>query len=126
MDPKLRVVITLLVGGGLIFGLWLFAQTISSLTGYTIGSARFDNFAKCLTEKGAVLYTSDSGCETCTQQKAIFKSSYQYLQVVNCRSESEKCNQLDIKYGPVWIIDGRKYFGLHGVPRLAEITGCEI
>ena len=126
MNPKLRVLVTLLVGGGLIFGLWFFARTISSLTGYTIGSARFDNFAKCLTGKSAVLYTSDLGCESCTQQKTIFKSSYQYLTVVNCRVESERCNQLDIKYGPVWIIDGKKYFGLYGVPRLAELTGCTV
>lgn len=126
MNQKLRVVVTLVVGFALIFGLWLFARTITSLTGYSIGATRFDNFAKCLTEKGAVLYTSDSECESCIQQKAIFKSSYQYLNIVNCRVESEKCNALDIKYAPVWIIGDRKYFGLHGVPRLAEITGCGI
>ena len=116
----------------MIFGLWFFAKTISSLTGYSIGADRFDNFAKCLTEKGVVLYTSDVGCESCIQQKAIFKSSYQYLTVVDCGEESEKCAQQDIKYGPVWIIDGKdgeddkKYYGLLGVPRLAEITGCEV
>lgn len=126
MDPKLRVVLTLVIGGGMIFGLWFFAKTISSLTGYSIGADRFDGFAKCLTEKGAVLYTSETGCETCTQQKALFKSSYQFLTVVDCGKESEKCSELGIKYGPVWDIDGRKYYGLKGVPSLADITECPV
>ncbi len=126
MNPKYRVLVTLLVGGGLILGLWFVAKTITSLTGYTIGAARFDTFAKCLTEKGAALYTSDQGCESCIQQKAIFKSSYQYLTVVNCGTDPATCAEKEIKYGPVWIIDGKKYFGLHGVPKLAGITGCEV
>jgi len=125
MKPRNRVLVTLLVGGLLISGLWFFAKAITSLTGYTIGSARFDTFAKCLTEKGAVLYTSKA-CESCNQQKAIFKDSYQYLTVINCDEDPSTCDAQEIKYGPVWIINKQKYFGLHGVPRLAEITGCEV
>lgn len=126
MDQRFRVAVTLISGMLLIAGLWFFARTISSLTGYSIGAARFDNFAKCLTDKNALLYTSDLGCEGCTQQRVIFRNSYQYLTVINCRTEMEKCNDLEIKYGPVWIINGVRYFGVYGVPRLAEITGCDV
>jgi hypothetical protein len=126
MNDKLRLVVTLALGALFILGLWFFAKTISSLTGYAIGSTRFDKFAQCLSDNDVVLYTSEGDCEACTQQKAIFKNSYQYLNVVNCDNEAAKCAELEINYAPVWIIKGKKYFGLQGIPRLSEITGCNV
>ena len=44
---------------------------------------RYDNFARCLAEKKAVMYGL-YWCEHCAEQKELFGASFQYVPYVEC------------------------------------------
>ena len=120
MNPKLRLLVTLLVGGGLILGLWFFAQTISSLTGYSIGADRFDDFAKCLTEKGAVMYGAMDWCKFTQAQKAMFGKSFRHI-------DYREFNEIEgIKITPTWVINGKWHENTQSLDKLSALSGCKI
>jgi len=62
------------------------------------------------------------GCHTCKNQEKLFGENYQYLNVIDCWFEKEKC--LEIRYIPTWIINNEKYTGLRSIEELKELTGC--
>ena len=76
--------------------------------------------AECIGEN-AVLYTQ-LGCHACETQENIFGENYQYLNVVDCFYEREKC--LEIQYTPTWIINNEEYIGAQSIEKLQELTGC--
>jgi len=78
-----------------------------------------DDFAKCLTEKGAIMYGA-SFCKYTHGQKGMFGNSAKYL---DYRDFSEDAN---IKFTPTWVIDGQYYKNAQSLDRLAFITGCVI
>ena len=73
MNAKWRFVLTLVIGFTVIGAFWFFSQAISAVTGYSIGNTRFDEFAKCLADSGAVLYISSNDCESCGKSVIILK-----------------------------------------------------
>ena len=78
-----------------------------------------DNFAKCLTEKGAIMYGA-SFCKYTHGQKGMFGNSIKY---VDSRDFTEDSN---IKLTPTWLINGDYYENAQSFDRLATITGCVI
>ena len=76
--------------------------------------------ATCIGENSE-LYTQ-FGCHACQIQEEMFGKSYQYLNVIDCWYEREKC--LHIQYTPVWIINNKKYTGVQSIEKLKELTGC--
>jgi len=76
--------------------------------------------AKCIGEN-AELYTQ-LGCHACLAQEKMFGKNYQYLNVIDCFYEREKC--LEISYTPTWIINGQDYSGAREIEQLKELTGC--
>ncbi len=100
----------LLVGGG--------------VTGFVVYSNNkpgpFDNFAKCITEKGAIMYGAISWCVYTKEQAAMFGKSFKY---VNYKEFQEGPN---IKITPTWIINGQKYEKVQSFQRLSELTGCSL
>jgi hypothetical protein len=76
--------------------------------------------SKCIGEN-SILY-SRLGCHFCEEQKKVFGDNYQYLTVVDCFFETDKC--ADITSTPTWIINGKSYIGVQKFDKLKELTGC--
>ncbi len=107
----------------LIIGVW-------SLTGLFVSSNDYDNFAKCLTEKGVTMYGAD-WCSHCQNQKKMFGSSWQYINYVECdpngnNANPQLCTQKNIQAFPTWIIDGKLYTGEKTIQELSSLAGCPL
>ena len=81
-----------------------------------LSPGKYDDFAKCLTEKGAVMYGED-WCQYTNGQKAMFGKSFKY---VNYHVKT------GLRIRPTWVIDGETYERVQSFERLAALTGCEI
>jgi len=88
-----------------------------------------DDFAKCITEKGAVFYGA-SWCEHCNNQKKMFGDSMQYVKYVECAVEGQpqvqtpECTTAGISGYPTWMINNQSYPGEQTMGDLARLTGC--
>lgn len=80
-----------------------------------------EEVAKCI-GKNSELYTQ-LGCSACEIQKDMFGENYEYLTIIDCWFEQDKC--FDIAYTPTWIIKGEKYTGVQSIEKLKGLTGCE-
>src|SRR3989338_6855129 len=78
-----------------------------------------DDFAKCLTEKGAVMYGA-SWCQYTAAQKGMLGKSMKFI---DYRDFSENP---EVKVTPTWFINGEKYERTQSLDRLAAVTGCAI
>lgn len=87
---------------------------------------KYDTFANCLYEKGAVMYGTE-WCSHCQNQKKAFgKESFKYVNYVDCDKNSEECLKNGIKGYPTWIINEEKYSGEQPLVRLASLTNCTL
>ena len=84
--------------------------------------------AKCLTEKGATLYTA-SWCGHCQAQKAEFGEGLEYLNDVECAAFggwAKECEDAGVKAVPTWIFgDGTEKLGNTPLETLAELNNCD-
>jgi len=78
--------------------------------------------AKCI-GKNSELYVQ-LGCHACKTQEDLFGENYQYLNVIDCFYEKEKCITLQITGTPTWIIKDKKLVGVQSFEKLKELTGC--
>ena len=92
---------------------------------------KLDSFAKCLTEKKAVMYGAAT-CSHCADQKELFGPSFQFVTYVECmvpqtHAETEQCKSLGIKHTPTWIFaDGTRLEGTLALDKLSQQTGCKL
>lgn len=89
------------------------------------GPAKYNTFAQCLTEKGAVMYGTE-WCSHCQEQKAEFGKSFEYVSFIDCDESKGECLKAGVEGYPTWVIDGTKYLGKQELFRLAYLTGCEL
>ena len=80
----------------------------------------YDNFAKCLTEKGAVVYGAIEWCKYTQAQKAMFGKSFKYINYHDFKE------LLGVKKTPTWVINGEWYENTQSFDKLASLTGCKI
>lgn len=98
---------------------------------YFVGEAKpaysnLDEFAKCLSDRGAVMYGA-SWCPHCLEEKNSFGKSFQYINYVECPDNIEICTSKGIMGYPSWIFgDGKKVEGRQGLESLSQETGCEL
>lgn len=91
--------------------------------------SKYDAFAQCLNEKGAVFYGA-FWCSHCKNQKKMFGSSEKNLNYVECstadgRGQLQVCNDKDIRSYPTWeFADGSRETGELSFQKLSEKTGC--
>ena len=85
----------------------------------------YDNFARCLTEKGAVIYGNDF-CQYTNKQLNDFGKSDKYLKYVKCADNKELCDSKNVKITPTWEINKEMYEGIQSYDRLSQLSGCEI
>jgi hypothetical protein len=121
--PKTLIATTLaliLVGGGG-FLWWRNATT----------PGKYDDFARCLGEKGLKFYGA-YWCPHCTAQKKRFGKSAKYLPYVECAIPGSsklapECEAIGIKGFPTWIGPGDKRTdGESELTDLAERSGCAL
>lgn len=125
LNTLVFILIALVVLGGVI---WFLGRPASVPT----GPGQYDQFATCLTNKGAKFYGA-WWCPHCKNQKALFGSSAQYLPYIECAAPGDTSGQLpvckDAKIDgyPTWVFaDGSREAGEVSFERLAEKTGCEL
>ena len=98
-------------------------------SGNKIPQEEIDVFAKCLTEKGAVMYGA-FWCPHCARTKARFGSSFQYIKYVECdprgdNEQSQLCIQKEIESYDTWeFADSSRLVGEPTFEAMAEKTGC--
>lgn len=64
------------------------------------------------------------GCSACKIQEDMFGENLEYLNIIDCLYEGDKCAQEEITATPTWIINGEKYIGVQSISKLKEFTGC--
>lgn len=82
-----------------------------------------EDFAKCLSEKGMVMYGVDT-CEYCQTQKKMFGSAFSKVNYINCEFEQSTCAKENIFTYPVWTYQGKQFAGILFFPDLSKITSC--
>jgi len=86
---------------------------------------KYDKLAKCLTDKGIVMYGL-STCPHCLEQKELFGDSFKYVTYVECSEQQSLCTAKGVQYVPAWEIDGKIEVGTKPLDELARIAGCGI
>ncbi|MBI2124811.1 hypothetical protein HYT92_03395 [Candidatus Pacearchaeota archaeon] len=100
------------------------AVLILSAAAYSVYSINksgpYDAFAKCLTEKGAVMYGAMDWCKFTQAQKGMFGKSFKYI------SYHEFQELPGIKKTPTWVINGQWHENVQPFEKLSQATGCKI
>ncbi len=91
-----------------------------------ISGKELDYFAKCLADKGAVMYGAD-WCPHCQNEKKAFGDSFRFISYVECPNEPNLCLQKQVQGYPTWIFgDGNRFEGEQGLERLSKLSGCSL
>ncbi len=94
-------------------------------------AGKYDEFAKCLKDKGAVFYGA-FWCSHCNNQKKAFGSAAEFLPYVECstpdkRGQFQVCIDAKIEGYPTWVFpDGSRQAGEVPFETLASKTGCAL
>jgi len=95
----------------------------------SVKPSSYDSFARCLSEQGIKMYGA-AWCSHCQAQKAAFGSGWQYVNYVECSTQSDQpqanvCSQAGIEGYPTWIFgDGTKLAGELTFEQLSQKSGC--
>jgi glutaredoxin len=79
-----------------------------------------EEFARCLGSK-STLYVLTT-CTHCRDQEEMFGDNIQYLDIIKCDIERDKC--LNITAVPTWIINGEEVVGVQTIDELKNLSGC--
>ncbi len=93
-----------------------------------ITSVNYDDFAKCLTEKNAVMYGAE-WCSHCKEQKTVFGDSFKYVNYVECPDNIKLCLEKGILGYPTWIIGTStkiEGFDENTMQELSRATSCPL
>lgn len=121
MEARTRVFITMFILFGLITGMYVFSDWFSKVTGYILGNSQEVELAKCLKEKGTVLYTQENCVDCYYQEQLLGSRALSLLDKQECTAST--C--LGIRSFPAWEINGQFYYGNKTLEELKTIAGCE-
>ncbi len=99
--------------------------------GQPIEPGKYDTFAQCLKDKGAVFYGA-FWCSHCQAQKKLFGTSVKLLPYVECstadgNTQTKICADKKISGYPTWeFADQSRLTGEIALAKLAEKTSCEL
>jgi thiol-disulfide isomerase/thioredoxin len=116
----IRLLAGLVALGGIALVLWWYTSP-----------GKYDDFAKCLTDKGAKFYGA-FWCPHCQAQKKMFGRSAKYLPYVECstpngKGQLEVCKEKRIDGYPLWeFADGERKSGEVSVDELSRKTSCPL
>jgi len=92
---------------------------------------KYDTFAQCLKDKGAIFYGA-FWCSHCQSQKALFGRSVRFLPYVECstpdgQGQLQVCKDAGITGYPTWQFNASSTDTINGeatLEQLAEKTAC--
>ena len=120
-----NIAIWIAAGAAIIVGgAWFLMKADSS-------PSKYDDFTKCLKDKGAIFYGA-FWCRHCQNQKKMFGSSEKFLPYVECstpdgRSQLPLCNDKKISGYPTWeFADGSRESGEVPLETLSKKTSCPL
>ena len=94
--------------------------------GYTDTPSKYDEFAQCLADKGAIMYGAD-WCSWCKQEKEAFGNSFRFINYVECPDDPQRCLAVGIENYPTWTFPDRQLpAGAQGLEKLSEESGCSL
>ena len=94
---------------------------ISAYSVYSINKpGPYDDFAKCLSEKDAVMYGAMDWCKYTQAQKGMFGKSFKYI------NYHEFQDLPGIKTTPTWVINGAWHENVQSFDKLAALSGCKL
>ena len=96
-----------------------------ALNKQNVAPGQYDEFAKCLTSKGAVMYGTE-WCSHCKNQKALFGNSFQYVTFTDCDAKKQACLDAGVTGYPTWVINGENYPGEKTLEDLSVLSKCEL
>ena len=117
--------------GLLILGIIVIVIVRSSNSNTPTGPGKYDDFAVCLKDKGAIFYGA-FWCTHCQAQKKLFGSSQKLLPYVECstangQGQTQACIDKEIPSYPTWeFADGSRLNGEIPLAQLAEKTSCPL
>ncbi len=93
-----------------------------------ITNNKYDIFARCLTEKGAVMYGAEA-CSHCKDQKQTLGGSFKYIKYVECSKDTKLCLDKGVEAFPTWLFgtSTKKVVGFDKnttMKELSDATGC--
>ena len=92
---------------------------------------KYNDFAKCVSEKGAVFYGA-FWCPHCQRVKKSFGDAFEFINYVECDPRDEKgqpevCQAEEIdKYLTIRFEDGSELVGEPTLAQIAAKTGCQL
>ena len=112
------------------FGILILVIVVILFFFSSTSAGAYDSFAKCLSEKGAVMYGA-FWCPHCAEQKKLFGSSFRYINYVECSTSDGKsqlsiCTDEGIQSYPTWKFDGSLQQGAFSLQELSSKTGCSL
>lgn len=119
---RISTIVFFLVLAGIIgaLGYWIYDST---------QPGKYDEFASCTKDKGAVFYGA-FWCPHCQNQKKLFGKSAKNLNYVECSTPDGKgqtlvCKEQGISSYPIWKFNGEAtQSAVMSLESLAEKTGC--
>jgi glutaredoxin len=115
------IIVVIVIIGGMYF--------VITSGGSKYSQESVDEFAKCLTDNGAVMYGA-FWCPHCARTKKNFGSSFRFIEYVECDprgddEQSEMCIEKGIDNYDTWeFIDGSRVIGEPSFEELSGSTGC--
>ncbi len=79
-----------------------------------------EDIVKCI-GANSTLYVQE-GCSHCQTQESKFGKSKEFLNIIDCFYELDKCQ--NISATPTWLINKELYAGVFSVEELKNMTGC--
>lgn len=114
-----------IIGTSLVLAVLALYFIVTGITGQQVAVVgKYDEFAKCLTENGVVMYGT-SYCGACKAQKELFGDSFKFVTYVEC-TETNLCTEKGIRAVPTWEINGIFYTGGRSLEDISELCGCPL
>ena len=115
---------------------WAIFITILLIISYFIFNSattegKYDDFAKCLTEKGVKMYGA-YWCPHCQDQKKEFGRSWKKVNYIECSlpnnaGQNAECDTAGIQNYPTWeFADGERMKSVLPLTQLSQLSGCPL
>ncbi len=114
----------------LIIGILAFA-VLAAAAIFLFSPGKYDDFAKCLSGKGAKMYGA-FWCAHCKEQKEMFGKSWQYVDYVECsapdgNTELDICKAANVTQYPTWVFDNEsRRSGPLTFQEISDKSGCPL
>lgn len=123
MSKKSKIIAAIIILLGISAIIWI---VYSRMPAPNKKPVNLNSFAKCLKDKGVVMYGA-YWCPHCQKQKKEFGDSFKFVNYVECTKEVKKCTDKKVEGYPTWIFkNGQRITGEANFEELAKKSGCKI